>query len=220
MEENKQEPHQEEQYQHLSKHERRELKRLKKEEEKTKIDEIRKKKKLTKNIITYSIIAVIAIGFIYLIYFLVTKAPSNDNTLYDLSGIPSGEIHTHSWMRAFICGERKDLPEPLPGGEIGTGLSHVHDRATNKDSMPSSDGNGVMHLEGNVKTNPGISTLMVFMRNIGVEFSETDVMDKKNGDLCDGKTGNVNVYVNDKKYESDINYYIPKDGDIIDIKFE
>ncbi|MBS3133711.1 hypothetical protein J4214_00600 [Candidatus Woesearchaeota archaeon] len=207
--------------QHLSKHERRELKRLRKEEERNKTEENRKKKKSTKDIITYSVITIIVIGFIYLIYFLVTRAPSNNTESdYDLSGIPSEVIHWHADINIGICGDRKQLPEPLPGGEIGNGLLHTHDKTTNKNSMPNSDGNGVMHLEGNVRSNPGESTLIKFMRNIGVRFSETEIMDKKNGDLCNDKNGNVTIYVNGKKYDKNINYFIPKDNDIIDIKFE
>ena len=210
------------QEQHLSKHERRELKKLKREEERNKIEENKKKKKSTKNIITYSIIAVIVLGFIYLIYFLVTRAPSGNNTGsdYDLSGIPSGDIHWHADVNVNICGENIELPDGLVGGHLGAGLSHTHDRATNKNSMPSSDGNGVMHLEGNVKANPSESTFVKYMKNIGINFNENEIMDKKNGDLCNDRNGTVNIYVNGKRYDKDLNYYIPRDNDFIDIKFE
>ncbi len=208
--------------QHLSKHERRELKRLKKEENRDKAEEIRKRKKSTKSVITYSIIAIVVLGFIYLIYFLITRAPSSNDTGsdYDLSGIPSGVIHWHADANINICGENIELPDGLAGGHLGSGLSHTHDRTTNKNSMPISDGNGVMHLEGNVKTNPSESTLVKFMKNIGIKFSETEIMNKKNGDLCNDKNGTVDIYVNGKKYDKNINYYIPRDNDIIDIKFE
>ncbi len=218
MEEN-QENKQEQQ--HLSKHERRELKRLKREEERGKQEENKKRKKSTKSVITYSIITIVVLGFIYLIYFLITRAPSsNGDSIYDLSDIPSGVIHWHADIDIFICGEDIELPDGLVGGHLGTGLSHTHDRTTNKNSMPSSDGNGVMHLEGNVKANPSESTFVKYMKNIGINFNENEIMDKKNGDLCNDKNGTVNVYVNSKKYDKDINYYIPRDNDIIDIKFE
>ncbi len=209
-----------EENQQLSRHELKKLKKEQREEERKKEESIRNKKYLTKKIRNYSIIAVIILGIIYLIYLGVSRSnTNNDTSLYDLSGIPSGQIHWHADIDVIICGEDIELPYGPVGSHIGTGLSHTHDKATNLGSMPSSDGNGVMHLEGNVRLNPSQSTLIQYMRNIGIKFSETEIMEKKNGDLCNDIAGQVNVYVNGEKLDNII-YYIPRDNDKIEIKFE
>jgi len=200
----------------ITKHQMKEQKKQEKEMQK---EQDVKKRKSGKRLKTVLLVAVVILILAGIAYFFMTSKPSPNNTKYDLSGIPTGYIHWHSQVQVYICGERKMLPEPPPGGEIGSGVLHTHDKTTNIQSLPGTDGNGVMHIEGNVRMNPAEATLGKFMQNIHVNFGNETIMDKKNGDACTNSTnGTVKVFVNDKPLNNPLDY-IARDKDIIRIEF-
>ena len=188
----------------LSKHERRQLKLAERREAKQNVIEAEEKKKLFGKIITYSVIAIIVIGFAW--FFLSLPKPTLVN--YDTGGLsfPLGSIHWHATPTLTICGKNVALPIPAPGQEIGSVLLHIHD-------------DRLFHIEGTVSS-PSQITLGAMMLNIGKNFSQTTLLDKKNGDLCPtGKQGKVQLIVNgigNSEYEN----YIIKDGDKIEMRFE
>lgn len=148
----------------------------------------------------------------------VASTPSGRTAGYDVSGFPNYPIHWHADVDVVICGEDKQLPEATPGGLLGTHMLHTHDRSANINSLRNSDGNGVIHTEGDVKGAPEEHTLQAFMKNIGVRFDNQTIMDKKNGDLCGDAPGMVKVFLNDKTLENFIDY-LPRNGDFIRIEF-
>lgn len=199
---------------HSMKHNKKEEKENRKKEEQTKI----KRSKLSKKMLTYFGIAaaVLIVG-----YFIINIKPTTStNNIYNLTGIPQGFVHWHADVDVVICGEDKKLPESVRGTLLGTHKLHTHSNSENIGSLPGSDGNGVLHNEGFILQGPAGHTLEAFMRNIIVRFSETQIMDRSNGMLCDNSnnTGSVKVFVNDNILESPLNY-IPRDQDFIKIEF-
>jgi hypothetical protein len=230
-----------------TKHELREQK--KKESEKIKKSESEKFKaeRRKTQIITYGGIAIGAFAVIGFIFFLgsgttgqVTSAATSSNlqpsghetqpastdlieqqdNSFDLSGIPNSFVHWHADVDVIICGKEFNLPEASQGGLIGTPYMHTHDRDVNKRSLAGSDGNGVIHSEGLIKTQPQEHTLVAFMQRINVRpFNEEGILDRKNGDKCpDGNPGTLKVFVNDQQMKSFMNY-IPRNGDFIRVEF-
>lgn len=96
---------------------------------------------------------------------------------------PTGDVHWHAYPSVEICGETKQLPLPALGQEhLGSPLLHTHD-------------DGWIHIEGKVNS-PQDITLGLYMKNIGAKFDSTHLLDKTNGDLCNGVAGKVQLYVN------------------------
>ena len=129
---------------------------------------------------TWVIILIIFISIGYCTYRITQ--PSSDNTGGEL--IKGG--HWHAKIDVLLCGEQKNLPFNLPG-QSHRGLPTLHSHDDNK-----------MHIETEGKVvNKKDITLGKFMDAVGVPFSATQLMDKKNGDSCPGTTpGSVKMYVN------------------------
>ena len=202
----------------LTKHEMKEKKNEEREQEKKQEGAKQRRGKRAKKSAIIIVVLLILAGIGYVVTNLPkeTQPPAGS---YDLTGFPSSFIHWHADVDVVICGEDRRLPEASIGGLLGTNRLHTHDSATNLNSLPGSDGNGVIHTEGNIRQSPSEHTLEKFMRNIGVKFSETEIMDKKNGDTCpDGSIGSVKVLLNDQPL-SNFTTYLPRDKDFIRIEF-
>lgn len=132
---------------------------------------------------------------------------SNSNSVTGLASAPIGNVHWHATAELSVCGETKPIPVPFPGQHHkGLPLMHTHDDEK-------------LHIEGFVG-NPSDITLGKFMQAIGVQFSNDQFFDKKNGDTCpNGMQGNVKLLVNDQENPQLANYSI-KDGDRFEILFE
>src|SRR3989338_8426863 len=105
-----------------------------------------------------------------------------------------GQVHWHADLVLTVCGKNVPLPKPVAGtkvhGElfIGTPFLHLHNEPQ-------------IHVEGAIKDAREI-TLGKFMDIIGLKFTSTEFMDKKNGDACpDGSLGKVKLLVNGKENE-------------------
>ena len=199
-----------------SSHDKRELKRQAQEEWK---EAERKKAHGDKQRKTMLMLAGAALAVLVIGYFIFTSRPAPpQHTNYNLTGIPNRFVHWHADVDVVICGEERQLPYGPVGGMLGTNRLHTHDHNANIASLPGSDGNGIIHTEGTIPTAPGEHTLRKFMQNIGVKFSETEIMDKKNGDTCSSSLGSVKVFLNDQPLENPLNY-LPRDQDFIRIEF-
>lgn len=188
----------------LSKHERRQLKLQLRKEEKEKMQVDYQKKENVKKLATYGVIALVILSGAWFFLSLPKPPPVN----YDVVGLsfPLGNIHWHATPTVTVCGETVALPKPPPGQEFGNALLHVHN-----DSL--------FHIEGSVSS-PSQITLGAMMSNIGKNFSQMALLDKKNGDSCpSGKAGKVQLIINgveNNQYEN----YIIRDGDKIEMRFE
>lgn len=211
----------------LSRHELRELRREGRKKERKESEDRQVKSKKRGRIITYIVIVLVLAGIGFGAYSLSTGGNGispevGDYLRAQLATIPSSFVHWHADADVVICGENRQLPEARVGGLLGTQNIHTHDKATNAGSITNSDGNGVLHNEGNFHEAPYEHTLGKFFQNIGVPFSESGVMNVKNGDACPaGGRGTMKVFINEKEaVGTDFLYYIPLDGDRIRIVFE
>jgi len=110
-------------------------------------------------------------------------------------------VHWHATPLIEICGEEKLIPI----APIVSHLLHTHEDRK-------------IHVEG-VVSDPSMITLGQFFKNINVPFSSTQIMDKKNGDLCNGREGKVSMTVNGVE-SNEFENHVVADGETILIKFE
>jgi hypothetical protein len=120
-----------------------------------------------------------------------------DTTLSEL-----GTVHWHATPVIELCGEEKAIPV----APIIDHLLHTHE-------------DRLIHIEGAIPNAAAIS-LGKFFDNINVKFSETEIFDKTNGDVCanTGQAGNVSMTVNGQASTA-FREYSPRDGDVIKIVF-
>ncbi len=180
----------------LSSHEQKELEKEHKELERQKFSEERNKKKKTKNMIV--LIAVFAI-FILFVYYV-------KNNYYVETPYTSGEVHWHTSIDIFVCGQKRDDLNNLGKVQhVGNSLLHTH-------------GDGIAHIEGRILKQEDI-TLGRFFDSVGLKFSDSQILDKKNGDLCNETSGKVKMFVNNQE-NTEFRNRVLKDGDALKIVFE
>ncbi len=151
-------------------------------------------------VIGYSILAIILTLFILLIYKVAQTTPSAPYTQYP--------IHWHAYPQVFICGEEKTLPYPSnPAEHLGNPLLHTHAPPEN-----------YAHVEGQVFNKADI-TLGKYFDAIGFKFSSTQILDKTNGDLCNGKPASIKMWVNEQ-LNTELRDHVLADQERILIKFE
>lgn len=200
----------------MSRHDLKQLKRGEKEKQRRDESDKEGKSKRMKSILFYGGIGG---GFMLVVALFIFFTSSGPKPEYDLTGFPSRFIHWHADVDVVLCGEEQKLPEAAAGRMLGTPQLHTHDQSANSASMAESDGNGVIHTEGTVRANPAEHTLGRFMGNIGVKFSETEIMSYQNGDACaNGTAGTVTVTANNQTL-SNPPAYLPRDKDYIIIRF-
>ncbi len=138
----------------------------------------------------------IAFGFIVIVvsvlalYILFT-------TLYiNAVSYSKGLVHWHADFTIEVCGGEIILPESesLLINRVGTSETHHHNDMR-------------IHIEGVVMDRKE-ATLGYFFDNIGIAFSDTEIWNYKNGDLCNNKEGKLKVYVNDELIENVRDYEI------------
>ncbi len=175
------------------------LKELEKEHEeiarKTAFEEKQRKKK-TKNFIILIVVFAVFILFLYYV----------KNNYYVSTPYTSSEVHWHTSIDLFVCGEKRDDLNKLGKVQhVGGSLLHTH-------------GDGIAHIEGRILKQEDI-TLGKFFDNVGLKFSDSQILDKKNGDSCNENPGKVKMLVNGQE-NTDFRNWVLKDGDAIKIMFE
>ena len=170
----------------ISKHEQRELNRNQREEAQVvEIARIARKKKL-RSAVTWFVV-ILAIGGLFWLGYTGFKNRTQPYT--------SGPVHWHAKIDVEICGVNYPLEKFGSAGMMeGPMLTHTH-------------GDGVIHVEGQVWKKEDIA-LGNFFDGFGLTFTNTSIIDKKNGDLCsDGKSGTLRMYVNNQQ-NTDFRDYI------------
>ncbi len=158
--------------------------------------------KQKKMIFTYLIIFVILILVAYGGYGLFKKSAEKEVNAYTKTS-----VHWHAYPKVIICGKEKELPSPLGQGHLGNALLHTHSPPDN-----------FMHIEGKVYSADEIK-LGKYFEVLGIKFTENQIFDTKNGDLCNNKIGKLRMFVNDIE-NFELNNYVVKDKDNILIKYE
>ena len=184
--------------QHLSRHERQELKRKEREEQHTLTEKQQQQKKTRKNIVKYGLVIVAVAIFLY----LVTKLFSQPTT----ESYTKDAVHWHAQLDVYACGENKLMPAPEGEHHLGLPLLHTHsDR--------------LIHIEGKIWKKEDIM-LGAYMDAIGIPFNDTQLLDYKNDGMCDnGKPNKVRMIVNDKENFEFRNYVI-NNKDKIELRYE
>lgn len=125
-------------------------------------------------------------------------------TIYEnFTSLTGGPVHWHADYQVITCGEKADLVDPKGlSGKVGNSLFHEHN-------------DGRIHIEGTVRNLESVA-LGEFFRVVGGELegghlvfpTSNDIIEVKDGDLCNGVVGNLKVYVNGKKIENPNAYLI------------
>lgn len=114
-------------------------------------------------------------------------------TVYEnITSATGGPVHWHADFEVWVCGEKLELQESSGlEGRVGTSLFHHHNDLR-------------IHVEGTVRELEDVF-LEKFFQSIGGDFhkdfisvilEDGTVLEKRNGDLCNGLPGKMQLYVN------------------------
>jgi len=162
------------------------------EEPKKRIGKGQKKK--IRNLV---ILILVLVGIGYFIFFLFTTEK--------VESYSGGQVHWHSRINVFICGNKFAMPNPFGNQHLGSPLLHTHD-------------DQLIHIEGTV-WNPEDITVGKYMEVIGLNFKDGELIDKENGDLCGDESGNVKLVVEGVE-NSELTNYVIKDDEDYELRFE
>ena len=187
----------------MSKDELKHLNRMKKLEErkKEKIDGVPQKKGFQLNALTIAAVLLVVLGGSFALFFLNPSSAGSVNASQVNSNLTGLSVHWHATPLIEVCGVSKLIPI----APIVSHLLHTHE-------------DRLIHVEG-VISDPAMITLGEFFKKINVPFSSTQIMDKKNGDSCNGVEGKVKMLINGLESNEFENHVIA-DGETYSIKFE
>jgi hypothetical protein len=176
----------------LTSHEKREQQRKAKEEAREEKETAQAEKAKKKNYFWIAATLIAIVAFASVVVWLYTH---KEETYTDR------EVHWHAYFDITLCGKKVDLPcnnegKGIVHGEKFCGEHALHHHYDN-----------TLHIEGLIRKKEDIA-LGKFFDIIGVPFDKDRIMDKKNGDLCDGKPGVLKMYVNDQP-RTDFRDYVP-----------
>ena len=184
----------------LTKHERKQLKKTERLESERASGERKRQENFLKN----AGMAILALAVVAAIAFFALQGNANRPKL-DTRGIsfPLVNVHWHATPHIFLCGGERLIPTPPETNP----LLHTHE-------------DRLIHIEGSV-SGPELITLERFFDGLDIKFSETEIWGKKNGDICENSVnaGNVSMKVNGQP-NAEFQNFVPKDGDVIEIRFE
>ncbi len=170
----------------MTKHERRELKKQQKEKEVSDSENYKRNKEKKKLAAKYLVLGIIILLVVLGMYKLISN-------VRDFRPYYEGEFHWHANFEVFMCGERQEIK--CGSSLCGIMLTHHHN-------------DNIIHTEGSSISKKEDVALGKFFDRIGITFSDMQIMDKKNGDLCSGKAGRVKLVVNGKE-NTEFREYIP-----------
>jgi hypothetical protein len=176
----------------LTGHEKREQVRKAKEEAHHQKDAAQEAKEAKKNYFWIAVTVIVLVAFASAVVWLYTH---KEETYTDR------EVHWHAYFDITLCGQKVDLPcgKETPGIVHGKDFCGEHILHHHFDNTA--------HIEGLIQKKEDIA-LGKFFDKISVPFDKDRIMDKKNGDLCDGKPGVLKMYVNDQP-RTDFRDFVP-----------
>jgi len=166
-------------------------------EERKEIKSLRVKSKKNKKIFMYLVIGILFLGVAYGGYSLFSNSYKESYT--------KGVVHWHATISVFTCGEEIDMPTPFGDDHIGSPLLHTHS-------------DKLIHVEGKVWKKEDI-TLGKYFEVIGLKFTDEQILNYKNGDLCGDGPGEVKLWVNEEE-NFELSNYVIKDDDEYKLRFE
>lgn len=180
-----------------SKHDLKELKRLEREKELQEKKNALEKEKRNKRIIKISLISIPVIIFLVFI-FLIFRSP-------ETKSYTENPIHWHASLTVSTCAQPVAMPKPIGEHHLGLPLLHTHE-------------DGLIHIEGKI-WKPEEIMLGKYLEVIGINFKDNELLEYKNGDLCNDKPGIIKLYVNGRE-NKELTRYVIQDSDKIEVKFE
>ncbi len=182
-----------------SKHDQKELEKRQREEQRLKEQQKNELKKKSKKYSIWGLGIILLVGFVYLVY--------NSSGPAEPPFAVGNPIHWHAKLDITICGKvRDDLLKLGQATHAGSPALHTH-------------GDNTIHIETNIIRKAEDIALGKFFNNVNLKFDKDKLLDKKNGDLCDGKPGQVKMSVNGKESTA-FRDFVPTDGDEIKLSFE
>ncbi len=150
-----------------------------------------------KKLIFWIVVAPVALSSLYL---------AGHTIYHNIFSVTKGPIHWHADFQIWNCGQQVDLIDPTGlSNKVGSPLLHEHN-------------DNRIHVEGTVFKMSDIS-ISRFFQLVGGELTPNSlevptnkgIVSVKNGDLCDGKEGEVQVFV----YKVTNGYKAQKNGFVI-----
>ena len=205
-EENKEEPYKSPHERRLEKHQEKNVEVSKELEHKKP-----KGKKKGSKFLTYLIIALIAATAFQFLF--PPPKPQETNTTATQTSPPvtgwdslSRPLVGDNWLAdysVYLCGE---IQQPFPqSADIGIYTT----------------GDGKIHIKPNKQEETGKNAnLGRFFDGLKQNFSDTQLLDKKSGDICPkiNQTGKVKLLINDQE-NTEFRNYVPRDGDKAEFRF-
>src|SRR3989338_1396139 len=158
----------------LTSHEKKEMKKQERDEEKEKTSNKLKSKLLKGKTLKYSIITLVVILVLVGGYYFIVKPIKSFQPYY------GGSYHWHANFELFACGQPVEVK--CPGSICGPMNLHHHN-------------DNIIHMEGNSIAKKEDLALGKFFDAIGIPFSEAQISNWKNGDICpNGEPGEIHLY--------------------------
>lgn len=172
----------------LTQHEKKQIKKQQKEQERQQLHESKSKKESTGKIIKYGIMGAIILLIIFGGYFFVIKPIQGFQPYHE------GFYHWHANFEVSVCGQSAQIR--CGASLCGPMTMHHHN-------------DNIIHIEGNTIAKKEDLAIGKFFDGINVVFTDTQLLNKNNGDLCDnGQPGNVKMYVNGQP-NNEFGNYVP-----------
>lgn len=178
---------------------RHELRQLKKQEMERQ-QELERKKITGSKLIKRTMYIGIPILLLTAAFVFISSQPAITSDVIASSEIPKLPIHWHPILTIKINGQQQTIPANL-------GLAGVHQPIHTHDST------GVLHYENNNPTQENMRLRYFFEKVWRKQFNSRCILN-----YCNGDSGTVKMFVNDKE-NFEFENYIPKDKDEILIEF-
>jgi len=175
----------------LSAHGKREQQKKAREEAKEEKETEKELQQRKKNYFWIAVTIIVLIAFAGAVGWLFTHKKEN---------YTDRPVHWHALLDIEICGEKRDIRGGKSTGNMG-------DSAMYGPHLLHHHNDNTIHIEGQIMKKEDIA-LGNFFDGIDIPFDKDRIMDKKNGDLCDGQPGVLKMYVNDQP-RTDFRDYVP-----------
>jgi len=145
-----------------------------------------------------------------ILMFTLISIPIMLSTLYlgaytvnqNFQSVTGGPVHWHVDYQVWVCDERLDLVDPkFPSNKIGTPVLHEHN-----DDRIHVEGTIMRLSEANLGTYFNVIGGRITAQSITYPTQDQGIIDKTNGDLCDGQPSTLKVYVNGERIPNPATY--------------
>ena len=182
----------------LTKHEKKRLRKLEREQERASKEVGRDRAASNKKIVIYSVVVVVVVVLGFALFKLL-RSPAEESFTEEA-------VHWHARLKVFLCGEERLMPAPVGEHHLGLPLLHTHE-------------DRLIHIEGRIWRKEDIM-LGKYMDAVGVPFAQDRIFEHVNGNMCnDGKENKVRMFVNGEE-NFEFRDYVIRDNDETVVRYE